>query len=129
MNGLAWLTQFLEVLAALALAPLPKSKVLGVVNFPTFRAAMAAAQHIVALGPTAVELVDRTMIELARANPAFRPVIERALIGQPEAILLVEFGEDDQDENLRLLVAQLDKRPRRRFQACACARPQAEVEL
>ena len=41
--------------------------------------------------PTAVELVDRTMIDLARANPAFRPVIERALIGEPAAILLVEF--------------------------------------
>ena len=35
------------------------------------------------------------MIELARANPAFRPVIERALIGEPEAILLVEFAGDD----------------------------------
>ena len=33
---------------------------------------MEAAQHIVKLGPAAVELVDRTMIELARANPAFR---------------------------------------------------------
>ena len=35
----------------LKLAPLPRSKVLGVVNFPTFRAAMAAAQHLVTLGP------------------------------------------------------------------------------
>ena len=68
---------------------------LGVVNFPTFHAAMDAAQHIVKLGPTAVELVDRTMIELARANPAFRPIIETALIGEPEAILLVEFAGDD----------------------------------
>jgi len=78
----------------LKLAPLPGSKVLGVVNFPTFRAAMAAAQHIVTLGPTAVELVDRTMIELALANPAFRPTIETALIGAPAAILLVEFAGD-----------------------------------
>ena len=68
---------------------------LGVVNFPTFRAAMDAAQHIVKLGPTAVELVDRTMIDLALANPAFRPTIETALIGQPAAILLVEFSGDD----------------------------------
>ena len=52
----------------------------------------SAAQHIVKLGPTAVELVDRTMIELARANPAFRPIIDGALIGEPEAILLVEFA-------------------------------------
>ena len=53
------------------------AKVLGVVNFPTFHAAMDAAQHIVKLGPTAVELVDRTMIDLARANPAFRPTMRR----------------------------------------------------
>ncbi len=80
----------------LKLAPLPRAKVLGVVNFPTISAAMDAAQHIVTLQPTAVELVDRTMIELSRANPAFRPTIEAALIGAPEAILLVEFSGDDQ---------------------------------
>jgi FAD/FMN-containing dehydrogenase/Fe-S oxidoreductase len=76
----------------LKLAPLPVQRVLGVVNFPSFPRAMDSAQHIVKLGPTAVELVDRTMIELARANPAFRPVIEASLIGAPEAILLVEFA-------------------------------------
>ncbi len=76
----------------LKLAPLPARRVLGVVNFPTFHQAMDSAQHIVKLGPTAVELVDRTMIDLARANPAFRTVIESALIGAPEAILLVEFA-------------------------------------
>jgi hypothetical protein len=46
--------------------------VLGIVNFTRFHDAMASAQHIVTLGPTAVELVDRTMVELALANPAFR---------------------------------------------------------
>ncbi|HEX2890995.1 FAD-binding and (Fe-S)-binding domain-containing protein [Vineibacter terrae] len=81
----------------LKLAPLPRHKVLGVVNFPTFHKAMESAQHIVRLKPVTVELVDRTMIELARANPAFRPVIEDALIGAPDAILLVEFTGDTQD--------------------------------
>ncbi|MET3496671.1 FAD-binding and (Fe-S)-binding domain-containing protein [Variovorax boronicumulans] len=76
----------------LKLAPLPRAKVLGIVNFPTFHAAMDAAQHIVKLGPTAVELVDRTMIELSLANPAFKPTVETALIGKPAAILLVEFS-------------------------------------
>jgi FAD/FMN-containing dehydrogenase len=65
----------------LKLAPLPRAKVLGIVNFPTFHSAMDAAQHIVKLGPTAVELVDRTMIELSLANPAFKPTVETALIG------------------------------------------------
>src|SRR6478735_4300184 len=85
----------------LNLAPLPKHKTLGVVNFPSFYKAMDSAQHIVKLKPTAVELVDRTMIELARANPAFRPVIERALIGAPEAILLVEFAGEAHEDQLR----------------------------
>ena len=85
----------------LKLAPLPKHKTLGVVNFTSFYKAMDSAQHIVKLKPTAVELVDRTMIELARANPAFRPVIERALIGKPEAILLVEFAGEEREDQLR----------------------------
>ncbi|QWE17066.1 FAD-binding and (Fe-S)-binding domain-containing protein [Polynucleobacter sp. AP-Nino-20-G2] len=80
----------------LKLAPLPQHKVLGVVNFASFFKAMDSAQHIVKLGPTAVELVDRTMIDLARHNPSFKKTIETALIdptGQtPEAILLVEFS-------------------------------------
>ena len=75
----------------LRLSELPRSRVLGVVNFPTFHAAMDAAQHIVKLTPTAVELVDRTMIELSLRNPAFRSTIETALLGRPAAILLVEF--------------------------------------
>jgi FAD/FMN-containing dehydrogenase/Fe-S oxidoreductase len=85
----------------LKLSPMPKHKTLGVVNFPSFYKAMETAQHIVKLKPTAVELVDRTMIELARINPAFRPVIERALIGQPEAILLVEFAGEERGTQLR----------------------------
>jgi len=80
----------------LKLAPLPKYKVLGIVNFASFYKAMDSAQHIVKLGPTAVELVDRTMIDLARSNPSFKKTIETALIDHtaqtPEAILLVEFS-------------------------------------
>ena len=49
----------------LQLSELPRDKVLGIVNFPTLHAAMDAPQHLVKLGPTAVELVDRTMIDLS----------------------------------------------------------------
>ena len=87
----------------LKLAPLPAHKMLAVVNFPTFYQAMALTQHIVKLQPSAVELVDRTMIDLAITNPAFRPVIEKALIGQPEAILLVEFAGEDRAAQLMQL--------------------------
>jgi FAD/FMN-containing dehydrogenase/Fe-S oxidoreductase len=83
----------------LKLAHLPKHKVLGVVNFASFYQAMDSAQHIVKLGPTAVELVDRTMIDLSRNNPAFRKTIETALVDANaktvDAILLVEFSGDE----------------------------------
>jgi FAD/FMN-containing dehydrogenase/Fe-S oxidoreductase len=83
----------------LKLARLPKHKVLGVVNFASFYQAMGSAQHIVKLGPTAVELVDRTMIDLSRNNPAFRKTIETALVDANaktvDAILLVEFSGDE----------------------------------
>ncbi|MGB4118407.1 MAG: FAD-linked oxidase C-terminal domain-containing protein [Polaromonas sp.] len=85
----------------LKLSELPRTKVLGVVNFPTFHKAMDSAQHIVKIGDrtlTAVELVDRTMIELSLQNPAFAPTVRTALIGKPDAILLVEFsGESKAD--------------------------------
>ncbi len=87
----------------LQLSPLPEAKVLGVVNFPTFHAAMDAAQHVVKLSPTAVELVDRIMVELSLTNPVFRPTMESALIGKPAAILLVEFSGEDK----AVLVAKL----------------------
>ncbi|MBB1629927.1 FAD-binding and (Fe-S)-binding domain-containing protein [Cupriavidus sp. UME77] len=88
----------------LKLSALPRHKVLGVVNFPTFYQAMDMTQHIVRLKPVAVELVDRTMIDLSMENPAFRPVIESALSGEPQAILLVEFAGEERSA----LLAQLD---------------------
>ncbi|GAB4230492.1 MAG: FAD-binding and (Fe-S)-binding domain-containing protein [Methyloligellaceae bacterium] len=92
----------------LKLSPLPRNRALGVCHFPTFRKAMEAAQHIVTLGPTAVELVDRTLIDLARDIPIFRRTVNRFVKGEPEALLLTEFAEDNQVENLRRL-KQLDE--------------------
>jgi FAD/FMN-containing dehydrogenase/Fe-S oxidoreductase len=87
----------------LKLSPLPGAKVLGVVSFPDFHQSMALTRHIVELGPVAVELVDRTMIELSRGNPAFRPVIDAALVGEPQAVLLVEFAGESRDAQLARL--------------------------
>ena len=88
----------------LKLSPLLKTKTLGVCHFPTFHAAMDAAQHIVKLGPVAVELVDHNMIRLGRDIPQFRPIVDSFVRGNPEALLLVEFAETP-DENRRRLTA------------------------
>ena len=87
----------------LRLAPIPPHKVLGVCHFPTFRQAMDSSQHIVKLDPDAVELVDRTMIDLARGNATFRPIVDKFLKGKPDAILLVEFAGEDEDAQVRKL--------------------------
>jgi Fe-S oxidoreductase len=87
----------------LKLSPLLGRRAVGACHFGSFHAAMDAAQHIVKLGPIAVELIDRTMIALARDIAMFRPTLEQFVRGNPDAILLVEFGEDDQEENLRRL--------------------------
>jgi FAD/FMN-containing dehydrogenase/Fe-S oxidoreductase len=87
----------------LELQPIPSHRVLGICHFPSFYRAMASTKSIVALGPTAVELVDRTMIELSRAIPMFRAAVDRFVRGEPEALLLVEFAGEDRAENLRRL--------------------------
>jgi len=97
----------------LRLHPLKPRKVLGICQFPTFRRAMEASQHIVKLNPEAVELVDRTMIELGRSIPIFRATIDNMLIGEPDSLLIVEFhGHADAPlyaglANLEALMADL----------------------
>ena len=87
----------------LKLSPLLGRRAVGAVHFGSFYEAMQTAQHIVHLMPIAVELIDRTMIELAGAIPIFRPTLDKFVREAPEAILLVEFGESDHEENLRRL--------------------------
>ena len=87
----------------LDLQPIPAHRVLGVCHFPAFHDAMSATQHIVALDPSAVELVDRTLIELAREIDAFRPTVERFVQGAPDALLLVEFAGEDRSALLARL--------------------------
>jgi FAD/FMN-containing dehydrogenase/Fe-S oxidoreductase len=89
----------------LDLQPIPAHRMLGICHFPSFYAAMASTQKIVELGPSAVELVDRTMIDLSRDIPMFRAVVDRFVKGEPAAVLLTEFAGDDAAENLRRLEA------------------------
>ncbi len=91
----------------LMLHPIKPRKMLGICQFPTFRAAMAASRHLVTLDPEAVELVDRTMIDLGRAIPIYRATIDRMLIGEPDSVLIVEF-HGHEDSSLLAKLADLD---------------------
>jgi FAD/FMN-containing dehydrogenase/Fe-S oxidoreductase len=84
------------------LSPVLGKRAVGACHFGGFHEAMAAAQHIVKLAPIAVELVDSTMIALARDIAMFRPTLEAFVQEKPAALLLVEFAEEP-DENERRL--------------------------
>ena len=105
----------------LKLWPVIRNKVLGVCHFGSFYEAMDAAQHLVKLRPIAVELVDRTMIALGRDIAMFRPVIDATVRGDPDALLIVEFAEEDQPDNLAKLEAarRIDGRSRLRLEPSA----------
>ena len=79
----------------LRLQPIPTHKVLGICHFSSFYQSMESTQHIVGLAPDAVELVDRTMIDLALDIPIYRNTLTRFLKGDPDALLLVEFAGED----------------------------------
>src|SRR5258708_2421375 len=89
----------------LRLHRIPAHKVQGICHFNRLHDSMEATRHIVKLGPSAVELVDSNMLNLARAIRAFRTTIENVVKGSPEALLLVEFAGDNQPE----LLASLDR--------------------
>ena len=87
----------------LQLHPLPFHRVLGVCQFPSLHAALDSTRHIVGLGPSAVELVDRRMLDLARDIPAFGRSIARFVKGESAALLFVEFAGENPAGNRQAL--------------------------
>ncbi|MDP4023176.1 FAD-binding and (Fe-S)-binding domain-containing protein [Methylobacterium sp. NEAU 140] len=79
----------------LKLSRLPAHRVMGVCHFPAFRAAMETTQHIVALDPVAVELVDNNVLVLGADIPLFRTTLADITRGRPNCLLLAEFAGDD----------------------------------
>ena len=80
--------------AKLNLVTLPANKTLYLVHFKELGEALSVVPEILESLPSAVELIDRMLIQLARANPAYRPLLE-AIQGEPEAVLAVEYQADE----------------------------------
>jgi Fe-S oxidoreductase/FAD/FMN-containing dehydrogenase len=79
----------------LKLSRLPAHRVMGVCHFPSFRTAMETTQHLVALGPVAVELVDNNVLVLGADIPLFQRTLRDITRGTPDCLLIVEFAGDD----------------------------------
>ncbi|HMM49181.1 MAG TPA: FAD-linked oxidase C-terminal domain-containing protein [Miltoncostaeaceae bacterium] len=75
--------------------PLPTTRALALVPFASVDAALRSVHDLLSSGPSAVELMDRELID-----PANRPPAVRALLGgviDAQALLMVEYsGEDDE---------------------------------
>lgn len=98
--------------ATLRLTEPPKAKVLGVAQFRELRDAMVATTAILRHDPSAVELMDRNLLEMTRGKTEFEPLRD-FIVGEPGAILIVEFMGDSMDglpERIDALEAELEER-------------------
>lgn len=99
--------------AELALVPRPKFRGLLVPHFASMRSALDAVAACLELGPSAVELMDRMLIDLAREQRALKRTMA-AVHGRPAALLMAEFSADSQaevDELVAKLARKLDGIP------------------
>ena len=90
--------------ATINLVPIPKSTALCVVHFDSLVGSMEAMQSILECNPTAVELIDKTILDMARGSLEFSR-LTTFIQGEPAALLAVEFYGETQAE----LESQLDK--------------------
>ncbi len=83
--------------ALLQLVPRPQMTSLAVVHFDRLIDACAAVPDILETGPSASELLDKHLIDLARAQPEWAKRLH-FVDGDPEAVLLTEYyGASEQE--------------------------------
>src|SRR5262249_12216192 len=80
--------------AELALVPRPKHRGLLVPQFDSLGSALDALAVCLELSPSAVELMDKMLIDLAREQRSLKETMA-AVRGRPEALLMVEFSSDN----------------------------------
>jgi FAD/FMN-containing dehydrogenase/Fe-S oxidoreductase len=80
--------------AELALVPRPQHRGLLVPQFDSLGSALDALAVCLELKPSAVELMDKMLIDLARQQRSLKETMA-AVRGRPEALLMVEFSSDD----------------------------------
>ena len=90
--------------ATVQLVPAPRHRVIAVGHFMSVQAAIEATEDALACQPAAVELLDRTIIELSRQKIEYRS-LGSILHGDPQALLFVTFFGD----TLAEAVAGLDR--------------------
>ena len=80
--------------ASLNLVLRPAHTSLYLVHFSDLRKALEVVPRILETNPSAVELIDDMLIQLSRANPAYRNLL-KPIEGNPAAVLAVEYHSND----------------------------------
>jgi FAD/FMN-containing dehydrogenase/Fe-S oxidoreductase len=83
--------------ATVNLVPAPRQRVIAVGHFASVQAAIEATQDALACDPAAVEMLDRTILDLSRQKIQYRSLASM-LTGDPDALLFVTFTGDSAAE-------------------------------
>ncbi len=99
--------------AKLRLVPLPKAKAVMVVMFADLLESLAATPIILTHKPSAVEVMDKAILDNTRQNAALDGIRNQFIVGDPGATLCVEFyGDRKEDLPPRLAALEQDLRAR-----------------
>ncbi len=97
--------------AKLNLVPLPKAKAVMVVLFHDLLASLAATPAILEHGPSAVEVMDKSILDNTRQNANLAKIRDSFIVGDPGSSLCVEFYADrKEDLPARLAALEADLR-------------------
>jgi FAD/FMN-containing dehydrogenase/Fe-S oxidoreductase len=100
--------------AKLRLVPLPTAKAVMVISFADLLESLTAAPVIVGHKPSAVEVMDKSILDNTRQNAALDQIRTTFMEGDPGATLCVEFyGDRKEDLPPRLKALEEDLRSRR----------------
>ena len=77
--------------------PLPRARLFAVGHFHSLAAAIAATEDALELNAAAIEMIDRTILELSRSKHEYR-ALSQTIEGDPAALLFVTFFGDTVEE-------------------------------
>ncbi len=84
--------------AKLRLVPLPNAKAVMVIEFADLLEALSATPLILRHGPSAVEVMDKAILDNTRQNAALDQIRKSFIEGDPGATLCVEFYADRKED-------------------------------
>ncbi len=94
--------------AVVHLVPLPPRRGIAVLHFESLATAVASIGPVLECRPSAAELLDGQIIELARKSLEYRNYLD-FVVGCPQSLMLVEFSGETDDEVRRQIEALAEK--------------------